>query len=289
MKETIAKLKIMGAMGIFGTVGLFVRLIPMASAQIAFWRGIIGFLFLLIYMFITNKRPSMRSIRKNAWVLCLSGIAIGGNWILLFEAYRYTTVATATVCYYMAPVLVVLASPLIGEKLRPKRLCCVAVALVGLVMVSGVMENGLPSAAELSGVLFGLGAAVLYASVMLLNKKLKHISGYDRTLAQLLVSAVVVLPYILFTGGFGFAGMTTNDWVVLAVVGVVHTGVAYALYFDSMRDLKAQSVALFSYLDPVVAILLSTLVLREHFSLLSACGTVLILGSAAIAEQRKKR
>lgn len=289
MKESIAKLKMIGAMCIFGTVGLFVRLIPMASAQIAFWRGIIGFLFLLGFMMVTGKSPSIKHIRANALVLCLSGIAIGGNWILLFESYRHTTVATATVCYYMAPVLVVLASPLIGEKLRPKKLICFAFALLGMVLVSGVIENGVPSASEIAGVLFGLGAAVLYASVMLLNKKLKHISGYDRTLVQLLMAAVVVLPYILATEGFHFAGMTTKDWLVLVAVGVVHTGIAYAFYFDSMRRLKAQTTALFSYLDPVVAILLSTILLREPLSPLSACGMLLVLGSAAVSEQRKKR
>lgn len=289
MRETSAKLKMLGAMGIFGTVGLFVRLIPMASAPIAFWRGLVGFLFLLCFLLLTGKRPDGRSIRKNAWILCLSGAAIGGNWILLFEAYRYTTVATATVCYYMAPVLVVLLSPLVGERLTARKLICIGLSLVGLVLVSGVTEKGIPTLAELAGVLFGLGAAVLYASVMLLNKKLTAISGYDRTLVQLLMAAVVVLPYILFTGGFGFAGMDALGWVLLAVVCVLHTGIAYSLYFGSMKDLKAQTTAVFSYLDPVVAILLSALVLREPLGLPSAVGAVLILSSALASELGDKR
>ncbi len=291
MKERKAKLQMLAAMGIFGTVGVFVRMIPLGSATIAFCRGILGALFLLAFLLLTGRRPSLKDICNNAFVLCISGIAIGCNWVLLFEAYRYTSVATATVCYYMAPVLVMVASPLLGEKLTAGKLLCAAAALVGVFFVSGMAGGQLPAAKEFLGILLGLGAAVLYASVMLLNKKLGRISSYDRTLVQLFVAGAVVLPYLLLKGGLSFAQMDAKGWLVLLVVGIVHTGLAYVLYFGSMKELKAQTTALFSYLDPVVAIFLSALLLQEPMDIWMVLGAILILGSSLVGELpvRKKQ
>lgn len=289
MKTKLAKAKLIGAMTVFGTVGIFVRYIPLSSAAIAFCRGVTGMLFLLILMLLTGKKPSLPDIRRNLLILCLSGAAIGGNWILLFEAYRYTTVATATVCYYMAPMFVILASPLLGERLTLKKLLCVAAAMVGMVFVSGVAENGIPPIGELTGVLCGTGAALLYASVMLLNKKLTPISAYDKTIVQLGAAALVVFPYLLLTEGFAAPSMHLTGWILLAIVGILHTGIAYALYFGSMQDLHAQTIAIFSYLDPVLAILLSALLLKEPMGVYEIIGTVLILGSAFYSELHPKR
>ena len=278
---------LLSAMGIFGTIGLVVRYIPLSSAVIACARGFLGLLFLLAVMLLTRQKPDLSAIRKNLLLLVLSGAAIGFNWILLFEAYRHTTVATATVCYYLAPMMLLLACPLLGEKLTPKKLLCVGVALIGLVFVSGVAQQ-LPTKKEWIGIAFGLGAAVLYASVMFMNKKLSPIPAYDKTALQLGSAAVVILPYILFTEGLPNAQLTPGQWVLLIVVGIVHTGIAYALYFGSMKGLKAQTIAVFSYLDPVIAVLLSALVLHEHLSVGNIIGAVLILGSALYSELPEK-
>lgn len=280
----------MGAMGIFGTIGIFVRYIPLSSAAVAFFRGVLGVVFLLGVMLVGKKRFDGAAIRRNLLILCVSGAAIGLNWIALFESYRYTTVATATVCYYLAPVFLLLASPLLGEKLTAKKLGCVAVALVGLVFVSGMMEGGIPALSELKGVALGIVAALLYASVMLLNKKLSPIPAYDKTILQLGAAAAVILPYLLFTGGLSLMGLNWPQLLLLLVVGIVHTGVAYALYFGSMKDLKAQTIAIFSYLDPVIAVILSAVLLREKLGLWGIAGAILILGSALYSElpERKK-
>ena len=135
------KLKILISMAIFGTVGIFVRFIPMVSAAIAFCRGVLGCVFLLILMAATGKKPNLGDIKRNGWILAISGAAIGINWILLFEAYRYTTVAIATICYYLAPAFVTLGSPIVGETLSIKKLSCIGVAMVGMVFVSGVLQG----------------------------------------------------------------------------------------------------------------------------------------------------
>jgi len=282
------KLKILTSMAVFGTVGIFVRFIPMASAGIAFCRGVLGCLFLLLLMAVTGKHPSFTDIKRNGWLLALSGAAIGINWILLFEAYRYTTVAIATICYYLAPAFVTLGSPIVGEKLSEKKLGCIGVAMVGMVFVSGVLQGEQHS--SLLGVLLGLGAAVFYASVILMNKKLSPIGAYDKTFCQLAAASLVVAPYLLLRGGIDFSGMSTISWILLCILGIVHTGISYALYFGGIRDVNAQTAAILSYLDPVLSILLSALILRERLDVFSIIGAVLILGSAFYSElpDRKK-
>lgn len=278
------KIKFLSAMGIFGTVGIFVRYIPISSAGIAFYRGVLGVIFLLGVMLLGKKRFDTGSIKANLPILCLSGAAIGLNWILLFESYRYTTVAIATVCYYLAPLFLLLATPLLGEKLTIKKLFCIGVALAGLVFVSGAMGGSLPELSELKGIVLGVGAALLYASVMLLNKKLSPIPAYDKTILQLSIAAGVILPYLLVASGFSLAGLSLLQLCLLLVVGFVHTGFAYALYFGSMKGLNAQAIAIFSYLDPVIAVVLSALVLHEPIGFWEIAGTALILGSALYSE-----
>lgn len=282
----MAKLRLVAAMLIFGTIGLFVRYLNLPSGMIACVRGLVGTLVLLLIMALLRKRPSLAAIKKNLLRLLLSGAFIGFNWILLFEAYRYTTVSTATLCYYMAPIFVVLgAALLLRERLTARKLLCVLVALVGMVGVSGMAENGLPTLAEAQGILFGLGAALLYASVMLLNKGLHEIDAYDKTVVQLAAAALVILPYTLAVeGGGAWLSLDLPTLLLLLLVGVVHTGLAYFLYFGAMGGLHAQTVAILSYIDPAVAVLLSMLVLHEGMTPLGLGGAVLVLLAALVSE-----
>ena len=279
-----SKIKLLSAMGVFGTIGIFVKFIPLSSAAIAMTRGVIGVAFLALIMALTKKPPQWAAIRRNLFLLIISGSAIGFNWVALFESYKYTTVATATACYYLAPLFLLLASPLLGEKLTFKKLACILTALVGMVLVSGITDGPHPGSWDLTGVLLATGAAALYATVMFLNKKMSPIGAYDKTILQLGSAAVVIIPYLLFTEGFTLPQMTGLQWLLLGLVGVVHTGISYALYFDSLKQLPTQTVALFSYLDPVIAILLSALLLKEPMTLTGIIGTVLILGSALYSE-----
>ena len=190
--------------------------------------------------------------------------------------------AIATICYYLAPAFVTLCSPLVGEKLTGKKLGCIGVAMMGMVFVSGVLQGG--GGVSLTGVLLGIGAASFYASVILLNKTLSPIGAYDRTFCQLGAASIVILPYLLVSGGISFTEMTTLGWAMLVVVGIIHTGIAYSLYFGAIRDVNAQTAAILSYLDPVLSILLSALILRERLDIFSAAGAILILGSALYSE-----
>ena len=287
ISEKSALFSLIFSMMIFGTIGIFRKHIELSSGVLAMARGFIGAMFLLFIIALKREKLSKAAIKKNLWFLILSGAFIGFNWILLFEAYRYTTVATATLCYYLAPIFVIMASPLIlKERLSGRKVLCVLVALAGMVFVSGVLQVDFTGLAELKGVLFGLGAAVFYASVILMNKKITDISAYDKTIVQLVCAATVLVPYVLLTGELAVAEWSGIGFVLVLVVGILHTGVTYALYFGSMAHLKAQTVAIFSYIDPIVAILLSAVLLQEKMDGLTILGTVMILGAAVYSELR---
>lgn len=274
------------SMLIFGTVGLFVRYIPLPSSLIACVRGVIGAVCIYLYMKAQDKGVDGSAVRKNGLMLFLSGAALGFNWAFLFEAYRYS-VATATLCYYLAPTIVMLVSPLVlQEKLTAKKLICCLAALGGMVLVSGVLTENAP---PLAGVLWGLAAAVLYASVMLLNKKITGVKSEDRTVVQLAISAAVMLLYAVLTEKQLSFELTALSGVLLLTVGVLHTGGAYLCYFGALRDLKAQNAALLSYLDPALALLLSWLVLGERLGLHGWLGAALILGSTLAGEIKREK
>ena len=273
------------SMVIFGSIGIFRRCIPISSPLLACFRGLLGALFLLAAAKIQKKRIIHHiGMKKTLW-LAVTGAAMGINWILLFEAYNYTTVATATLCYYMQPTIVILLSPLIfREPITPRKWICVILSIIGMVFVSGIIETGIPPLSQSGGILLGTGAAVFYAAVVIMNKKLPGIDAYEKTVIQLLSAAVVVVPYLLINGQSLYVEWTPTVVVMLLIVGFVHTGVAYALYFGSMDGVKAQTVAIFSYLDPVVALVLSAVILKERMTFFGIAGAVLIIGAALTGE-----
>lgn len=284
------KIKLITAMVTFGTLAVFVKYIPLDSSIIALTRGALATLFLLAVMAATKMPPDRTAIRRNLVLLIISGGMIGFNWILLFEAYNYTSVAVATLCYYLAPVFVIIASPfLLGEKMTMKKTLCVIAALMGMVLVSGVIQNyGSGGGGELSftGVALGTAAGALYASIIIINKKLREISPYDTTVVQLASAAIVLLPYCLLTVDMGEQLVTPIGIFFLIIVGIVHTGIAYVLYFGSIKELPAQTVAVFSYIDPILAVLISAVFLKEKMDVLSAVGAILILGSTFVSEMK---
>lgn len=284
-QTTLAKWKVFASMFVFGTIGVFVRHISLPSQILALARGVVGVIFLSVVLLIRGGRLDRVQVRRNLLWLLLSGTALGFNWIFLFEAYNYTSVAVSTLCYYMAPIFVILVSPLLlRERLTGKKCICVALALVGMVCISGILDGGISSHEELRGILFGLAAAVLYASIVLLNKKIQGISAFDKTILQLGISAVVLLPYCIMTTDPAALHFSGNTVPMLLLVGIVHTGFTYFLYFGAMDHISGQTAAMISYVDPAVAVLASVIILREPMHLVEALGAVLILGAALMSE-----
>ena len=276
------------SMLIFGTIGVVRRQIPLSSASIALTRGLLGGLTLLAFMKLAGKSAREKPSRSQLLWLAVTGAIMGFNWILLFEAFNYTTVAVATLCYYMQPTIVILLSPLLfRERLTVKKAICATVAIAGMVLVSGIVGPGDHRGGSITGVLLGLGAAVLYSAVIIMNKneRIAGVDAWQKTTVQLLSAGAVMVPWLLLSGeGFGAAVWSPTLVILLLTVGIVHTGIAYLLYFGSMNGLRVQSIALLSYIDPVSALFFSALFLKEPLSLPGIIGAVMIIGSAVISE-----
>lgn len=271
------------AMLIFGSIGLFVRTLPFTSSQIALARGLIGSAFLFASSFILKKGLSFKRIQSNLKVLLPLGIMLGFNWILLFQAYRYTSIANATVSYYCAPVIVMLLTPVVfKESLTRTNVLCIFAAMAGMVCISGA--GGTLDRQNLIGIAYGFGGAVFYAAIVLTNKFLKDISDFESAFTQLFIAALALLPYVLLTDGIRLTGASAVTVMLLILVGVVHTGFSYLLYFASLPRLDSRTIATFSYIDPISAILLSILFLAEPMTLIQAAGAVLILGATLVNE-----
>lgn len=273
-----SRLMLISAMAIFGTLAPFVRNIGVSSAELALFRAVLAASLIGIFLLATGRKIPVKNLKKELLLLMCSGASMAVNWILLFEAYKYTTVAIATLSYYFAPVLVTVASAfLFREKLGKKQIFCFIMSTVGLIIVTGITNLGSGSNNAV-GILFGLGAAVLYAVCILLNKAIKGIGGIQRTFLQFLAAIAVMIPYVSLSGGVSLEAMNGLGWVCLLVVGLVHTGITYCLYFTAVEHIPGQEVAILSYIDPLVAVVIGILVLGEPLTLPQLIGGTMILG-----------
>ena len=278
------KLMLVTSMAVFGTLGPFVRRIGVSSGELALYRAILAAALVFAYLTAARQQIPFRKIRREIPLLLLSGMAMGFNWILLFQAYKYTTVSIATLSYYFAPVIVTAACPvLFRERMTLKQLICFAMSTLGIILITGVGDLSAGSN-HLLGIGFGLGAACLYAAVILLNKFIRGVEGIHRTFLQFAAAALVLIPYVAMTSGVTLGVLDAAGWVCLLVVGVVHTGVTYCLYFSSLKELSGQQAAILSYIDPLVAVLISVTVLGESMTLMQAAGGALILGFTLLNE-----
>jgi len=276
-REANAKIMLSVSMAIFGTLGIFTRNIAVSSGELALYRAVLAALLIGAYLALTRQKIRVREIRKELILLLLSGVAMGINWILLFEAYRYTTISLATLSYYFAPVIVTAVCPfLFHEKLSGKQIVCFVMSTVGLVMITGIGDIG--GGSDGIGILFGLGAAVFYAAVVLLNKFIKNVEGIHRTFLQFLSAIVILIPYVALTSGVTLGKLDGFGWVNLLIVGLIHTGITYCMYFSSLKELPGQKAAILSYIDPLVAVLISVVILNETMTVWQGIGGALILG-----------
>ena len=283
-----ARMMLIASMAIFGTLGPFVRSISVSSGELALYRAVMAAVLLALFLLVTGQRIVLKEIRKELVLLLLSGIAMGINWILLFEAYKYTTVSVATLSYYFAPVIVTAACPILfKERLTVKQIVCFAASTAGLVLVIGVSGFGTGGKDHI-GILFGLGAAVFYASVVLINKFIKTVAGLQRTFLQFVGAIVILVPYVFCTSGVTLGGMDATGWLCLLAVGIIHTGGAYCLCFSALNNLPGQEAAILSYVDPVVAVLVSLFVLGEPMTAPQVIGGILILGFTFLNEVELK-
>lgn len=275
------------AMLIFGSIGLFVRAIPLSSSEIVAARTILGSLFLCTILLCRKQKPDWVKLRQNLLLLIITGVVMGLNWMFLFAAYRYTSVSVATLVYYCAPVLVLFLSPLLlQERLTWPKLAGIGAAFLGMILVNGAQSGGTDPQ---KGFIFGLLAALFYAGLILLNKRIIGVPATEKTLVQLLSAAVVMGIYAAVTHDGSWQTLQGTAWIALLIIGFVHTGIAYLLYISSMQELPGQTVALCSYVDPASALLFSAIFLQERLLPVQLFGALLILGGSAFGELYRKK
>lgn len=281
------KLKFISTMLIFGTIGMFVKNINLSSIDIAFLRAVIGCFFLMCAGFFMKQKIAFHLIKKNIWLLLLSGTALGLNWILLFQSYKYTTIANATLSYYFAPMFVMILSPLVlKERLTLTKITCIITAILGLFLILNTNNTvSIMPYNHVIGIIYGISAAVLYASVMLMNKFIKDLSGFETTLVQLFIASLVLLPRVILNSSIQLSSLNMQSLAFILIVGVIHTGLAYLIYFTSMKEIKGQTIAILSYIDPITAVFISAVFMGESITYLQIIGGVLILGSTFISEK----
>jgi len=272
------------SMAIFGTIGAFKRYIGVSAGELALYRAILAVVFIGLVLLVTRRPIPFRQIKKQLPLLLLSGAAMGINWILLFLAYEHTSVSIATLSYYFAPIIVTLLCPILfKEKLTLKQIVCFVVSTAGLVLITGIQAS---EGSQLTGIAFGLAAAVFYATVILMNKFIKGVDGLHRTFIQFEGAVIVLIPYVALTGGVTLGSLNSSGWINLLIVGLVHTGLCYCLYFSALKDLPGQKAAILSYVDPLVAVLISVTFLQEPMSPVQWVGGALILGATLVNELR---
>ena len=283
MNLAAERAKYIVAVVLFGTIGMFLRYVNLPSEMVALCRGSLGAVFILLYQKSRNQDINREAIRRNLFWLILGGVCLGLNWIFLFSAYIQTTVAIASLCNYMAPIIVILITPLVlHEPLSKKKLPCVAAAFLGIILVSGVMGGS--GGGNLTGVVMGMMAAAAFVVIVICNRKIHDIPSLDKSVFQLAVSALTILPYVLIKNHGTALNPDARSLAIVLMLGVIHTGFAYILYFSAMHNLPVTTFAVIGYLEPVVSVLCSFFFLHEPMGITGGIGAVLIIGAAVISE-----
>ena len=284
MQQNKAKISYVFALFLYGTMAVLLKYINLPIEFVALIRGIVGSLFLLILTLLTRGKLDVRSIKKNFKYLLLSGMSLGINWVCLFRAFRVSTVSISILVDYMAPIFMIIISPLLfKEHLNKKKLICVFIAFIGLIMVSGVVGSDIRMI-NVEGLLLAAGAGLGFMGVIIFNKLMGDVSVYDKAVVQISIAALTVVPFAIKV-----AFETSIVWgfksVFLSfIMGLVSTGMAYYFYFYGISGLSVQTVAVVGYVEPVITVLSSVIFLKESMSMAAMAGAVLIIGAAVSSE-----
>ncbi len=287
--KKMAKPGLIVAALLFGSIGIITHFISAPATLIVAVRGVVAIVTLILIMIALRHKLDRDAIESNIFVLLLSGTCLGLNWLFLFEAYKITEVSIAVLCNNMAPALLILIAPLFfTERLNLVKIGCVGLAIVGLVLSSGVITVGL-SEGETLGVIYGMVSAVFATFMIVFNRMLRSITAMDKTLFQMVVASAILIAYTLVTVDMSNISLTYTDLTLMICLGVFQTAIAFTLYFGSVVHLRSDTFAMCAYIEPVSALILSAFILGEDLSIIGWIGAGLILGSTYICEKLGNR
>ena len=283
MKNKLPFLKYLMALLMFGTNGIVASHISLSSYEIVLLRTLIGSLFLIAIYFITGCKLSFYKNKKQSAFLAVSGIAMGASWMFLYEAYAQIGVSISSLLYYCGPVIVMALSPLLfNEKLTLLKIVGFIAVLTGIFLVNGNVSGQLNK----WGILCGLMSAVMYAFMVICNKKAKDITGLENSMLQLLVSFLTSAVFVGIKQGYAM-DIQAESVLPIVILGLVNTGVGCYFYFSSIDRLPVQTLAVCGYLEPLSAVMFSSLLLNEQLTTLQIIGAILIIGGAICGEFKK--
>ncbi len=274
-------LKYMLSLLLFGSNGIVAAAVDAEAVAIVFWRTLLGSL-LLAGIFVAKRQcVTVHHRPKDAAFLLLSGASTGMSWVFLYEAYRLAGVGVSTVIYYIGPVAVMALSPMLfKERLTAGKVCCLGIVLVGAILLNSASgEAGVDPA----GLACAFASAACHAVMVIFNKLASRTQGLENPMLQLAISFATVAVYLLFAGK-GLPAFPVRTAMPLVVLGLVNTGLGCYLYFSSLGGLRAQSIVVLGYLEPLSAVVLALLLLGEPMSLVQAAGCAMIIGGALLAE-----
>lgn len=275
---------------LWGSLGVFTKSIPLSALSLAFLRAFIALPVLFLAMKVKTgvHKKSVLSFRQLKPYL-LSGAILGFGWLTLFYGFKHTSIASAVIIYNMCPVYVIIAAPLLlKEKIMPLQIAVIIISFTGLLFIVG---SNLTEGSSLVGILLSGLSGIMYACIVMLNRSIKErVENRTATFFQILTAALVLLPFVLIDGEiFRITGMDIKAWIFLVLLGAVHTGLAYTLFFSVYESMKSLEIVSFSYLEPLFAIVFSLIFLGETLMPLQIAGGVMILGSTYAAELIKYR
>lgn len=276
-----AFVKYIFALLLFGSNGIVASFIDLSSQSIVLLRTLIGSVLLITIFFISGGRLTFYKHKGQFLFLAVSGIAMGTSWMFLYEAYTRIGVSIASLLYYCGPVIVMALSPLLfKERLTANKVIGFIVVVVGVVFING---NAFDGKGDMFGVACGLLSAVMYAFMVICNKKAKDIVGLENSTLQLTIAFLTVAVYVGLTQGYAMQIAPTSVLPVF-ILGLLNTGIGCYFYFSSIGKLNVQTVAICGYLEPLSAVLFSVIFLKETMVPLQIVGATLIIGGAMIGE-----
>ncbi len=272
------------ALLLFGSNGIVASFIDLSSQNIVLLRTLIGSILLIAIFFISGGKLTFYKHKKQFLFLAVSGIAMGTSWMFLYEAYTRIGVSIASLLYYCGPVIVMALSPLLfKERLTVNKVLGFLAVVVGVVLING---NAFDGKGDLFGIACGLLSAVMYAFMVICNKKAKDIVGLENSTLQLTIAFLMVAVFVGLKQGYAMQ-IAPSSILPIFILGLLNTGIGCYFYFSSIGKLKVQTVAICGYLEPLSAVLFSVVFLKEIMLPLQIIGAVLIIGGAMYSELKK--
>ncbi|WP_299849432.1 DMT family transporter [uncultured Roseovarius sp.] len=267
----IPSLKMIAAMVLAGSIGVFVVESGEPALTVVFFRCLIGGGTLLLYCLIAHPKILYKLTRRTFFLMCLSGLTMAANWLLFFMAYSHASISMVTTVYHVYPFVLLFASAMLfHEKITLPSFAWAALAFAGVALVAMGGNNG--AVMDVTGLALTMAAMTCYAITLLITKYLSNSPTDLLSVVQLLVGAILLLPL----AGMDGLRIGADSWKYLLVIGVVHTALLYMLLYGAVQSLDTNRVAILSFLYPLTALIFDVLVYDVR------PGTAQILGLAAI-------